>query len=372
MLPYFCVGVLAVLGSYLHSLVFVHAKTPLRPSPTFSTTLPGDQPRPAEVRALPYAAVAVLLVVFAGVRYSTGSDYFLYLSLYQVVDTTSLSAAISGSTQGIGFATLMFVLKALTDYDYVIFWASALLTVLPVLLAVKRRSADPIYALFLYFFLGYYAVSFNAVRQSIAVSFLLLADTYRQESTAKYWILSILAMLVHSSAIVLVLMQLVVHWWKPTYLSAISILVLTVPLSFVILNSGALATIASILNPRYEMYLQGEGAGFGTILLLLVKLSLIIFVLSLPKVRDSDRYIAFVCLSAIFLYLGLFTWVIARLEIYFGIFIVILLPNQLAAWKHGRLAKILLGVVFLVYFAIYISNYNALIPFAVVPELRWW
>ena len=145
---------------------------------------------------------------------------------------------------------------------------------------------------------------------------------------------------------------------------------MTIPLSFLVLNSGALSFVSSLLNARYETYLQGseDGAGFGTVLLLISKIFFIFFALSLPKTNDSSRYIAFLCLSAIFVYLGFFTWVIARLETYFGIFLILLLPNQLDAWKHGGISKLIIACAMLVYFALYVSNYNGLVPYVFLPE----
>jgi hypothetical protein len=371
-LPYFAIGLVVVIVSYVHSLLFTSVRSNVLVGASAAPLPAATRTAPAKRSTLAYVAVAAILVAFAGFRYATGSDYFLYLSLYQALDTTSLGDALATSPQGVGFAALMFALKKATTFPYVIFWVSSALTVVPILLAIKRKSVDPVFALFLYFFFGLYAVSFNAVRQSIAVSFLLLADTYRGESKVKYVTLSALAILIHSSAVVLVAIQLFAHFWKPTKVSVIALFVVTVPLSYVLVQSGALQVLASALNSRYETYLQqADGAGVGTVLRLLVVLALIFLALSLPRVKDADRYIVFVCFSAIFLYLGFFTWVAARLDLYFSSFFVLLIPNQLAQWRHGMVTKWILSLFLLVYFAIYISSYNAVIPYSVVPDLRW-
>jgi EpsG family len=317
-----------------------------------------------------YISSALLLIAFAGLRYNTGSDYRLYFSLYRAVDSDSLIRTFSSVPQEAGFVFLMYCLSKISDTPYIIFWAASLITVGPVLYAVYRKSRDPSFAIFLYFFLGYYAVSLNAVRQSISVSLMLLADTYKGTSWLKYLLVSGLAISFHASALIAVAAQLAAEYIPPNFFTMCCVMVATVSFSGAILNSGVVALVPTDLNPRFGSYLTSEGAGIGTILVLTSRILFVAFSLFLPRLtNETNRQISLLMLSPVCLYLGLSTWVVARLEMYFGIFLILLLPNQLSIWRHGATAKKVLSLLLFIYFGFYISKYNNIIPYTLIPEI---
>lgn len=367
MLPYYAVGILVVALTYLHNDGRNLNRGKFRPTVGFAKA-DKLQGRISGIR-LPIAALTVVLVVFAGVRYGIGSDYFLYSTLYRAIIPGSLADSLTVVPQELAWVTLAFILRQFTDSPYAILWIASFLTISPILVAIKRRSVDPALAVFLFFFLGYYAVTFNAVRQSIAVSFLLLADTYRAESRLKWFMFSLIAVLFHSSALVAIFVQLLVALWKPTLRSVVVMLILGGSVSFLLLRSGLAAQVASALNPRYETYLDDEGAGLGTWLVFAIRVLIIFIALASPRTNETSKYLAFVCVSAVVLLLGTTNVVFARFEPYFGIFVVLLLPNQLNASKHRGLIIPVLVVGSLVYFGLHISSFNGVLPYAVVPEL---
>ncbi len=334
-------------------------------------TVPSVLQAPSPKLRTPVFVLSVLLVVFAGIRYGIGSDYFLYTSLYRAIIPSSLTESLKVVPQELGWVTLAFLFRKVTDSPYLILWIASVLTVVPALIAVKRKSQDPVFAVFLYFFLGYYAVSFNAVRQSIAVSFLLLADTYRSESRVKWAIFSAVAILFHSSAIVAIIVQLAAAYWKPRWVSVLASLVIAGAGSLALLNSQIVGVLAVALNSRYETYLEGSGAGLGTWMMFGVRLFFIILCLSLPRSRQTTTYLAYVCVSAMVLILGTTYVVIARFEPYFGIFLALLIPNLLSEQARPifRDLRWPLALGCLIYFGFYVTAFNRVVPYEVVPEL---
>lgn len=318
---------------------------------------------------LPLYILTIILVVFAGLRYGIGSDYFLYATLYRSVIPSSLADSLSLVPQELGWVTLAFILRSFTDSPYAIFWIASVLTVVPTLLAFRRKSANATLSVFLFFFLGYYAVTFNAVRQSIAVAFLLLAETYRGESRFKWLLFSAIAVLFHSSALIAIAVQLLVSLWKPTARSVVIMLVVGASLSFLLLRSGLAARLASALNPRYETYLDDAGAGLGTWLVLGARVLIIFLALASPRTDETAKYLAYVCVSAVVLLLGTTNVVFARFEPYFGIYVVLLLPSQLSQLKHRTAIISLLIISSLIYFGFHISSFNAVVPYVLIPEL---
>ncbi len=365
MLPYYAVGILVVALTYLHNRGRSLNRRNFRTVPS----IPEDTKGRASGNGLPFFALTVVLVTFAGIRYGIGSDYFLYSSLYRAIIPSSLSDSLAVVPQELAWVTLAFVLRNLTDSPYAILWIASILTIVPILLAIRRRSSDPTLGMFLFFFLGYYAVTFNAVRQSISVAFLLLADTYRTENRLKWFIYSFIAVLFHSSALIAIFVQLLVSFWKPAWRSVAIMLIVGASVSFLILRSGLAVQLASALNPRYETYLDDAGAGLGTWLVFATRVLIIFLALTSPRTEETSRHLAFVCVSAVVLLLGTTNVVFARFEPYFGIFVVLMVPNQLSTSKHRGFVIPLLILGSLVYFGFHISSFNAVVPYTVIPEL---
>jgi hypothetical protein len=361
------VGILVVALTYLHNYGQSLKGGIIRPKVRIAGAEPLGGRFPDS--RLPIVALTVVLVIFAGIRYGIGSDYLLYSTLYRAIIPSSLSDSLAVVPQELAWVTLAFVLRQFTDSPYAILWIASLLTIVPILVAIRRKSADPTLSIFLFFFLGYYAVTFNAVRQSIAVSFLLLADTYRTESRLKWFTFSLIAVLFHSSALVAIIAQLLVAFWKPTGRSVVVMLIVGASLSLLLLRSGLAVQFASALNPRYETYLDDAGAGLGTWFVFAIRVLIIFIALASPRTDETSKYLAFVCVSAVVLLLGTTNVVFARFEPYFGIFAVLLLPNQLTVSKQRGLIIPALVVGSLVYFGFHISSFNGVVPYTVIPEL---
>lgn len=365
MLAYYAVGIFVVVLTYLHN----HGQNLIKRNLEVVPRIVGDLRVKTSDGKFPLFSLTVVLVTFAGIRYGIGSDYFLYSTLYRAIIPSSLSDSLAVVPQELGWVSLALVLRSFTSSPYVLFWVASILTVVPTLLAIRKKSGNPTLSIFLFFFLGYYAVTFNAVRQSVSVAFLLLADTYRTESRLKWFVFSFIAVLFHSSALIAILVQLLVIFWKPTLRSVVIMLVVGASTSFLLLRSGLAAQAASALNPRYESYLDDVGAGLGTWLVFGIRVLIIFITLISPRSDESSRYLAFVCVSAVVLLLGTTNVVFARFEPYFGIFVVLLLPNQLSSSRHRRLIIPLLVLGSLVYFGFHISSFNAVVPYTVIPEL---
>jgi len=318
--------------------------------------------------AFAWIIVGVILITFSAMRYGIGTDYALYSILYGRVDPGSLGDSIATSPQEVGFVALMFVARQFSEQPYLAFAMAAALTVIPTLLAIRRSSVDPAYSIFLYIFFCYYTTSFNAMRQSIAVAFLLLADTYRHDRKIVWILLSALAVTFHTSAIIAIVAQFGLAFWRPRAVTTIMVIGLGVPLGIAFLTSPASSSIMASLSDRYEGYLQAEAAGIGTVLVLAVRIILIALSLSMPRDKQDSRHLAYVTASVVVLGVGSATWVIGRLEPYFGVFLIILIANQLARSRTGSTWRWLIGIGAVVYFCFHVSAYNGLLPYMTIRD----
>jgi len=334
---------------------------------------PGPRPRPRSLKAasgFAFVVVGAILVAFSGLRYGIGTDYHLYVALYSQISPASLVASLEQVPQDIGYVALSFVLKKLGYDAYALFWASALLAVVPLMVALYRMSGNPAASLFVYYFLGLHVLSFNAIRQSIAVAFLLLADTYREESRSKWLLFSAIAAFFHISALVVFVIQFLLSFWKPTPLTVVAVLTLSGLIATVLLQTEIVNEIAGSLNERYQEHLAAnEGAGIGTSLTLLLRLVIIIMIIRFISTKTERRYLAFVVGSAAVLVLALSNSLMGRFDSYFSIYLVFLVPMVLGKERVKGWYKALIYGALFVYFGFYVSNYNDVNPYVLLPEL---
>ena len=319
----------------------------------------GDLKESGRVRTTVFCSI---LAVVAAVRYNVGSDYPLYVDLFARVDPASLKNTLTGNPQSKLFAVLQFLLRQFTSNASLLFLVCSLLTLIPFTLAIKRYNVPFSHAVFLYYFFGFYVLSLNAVRQSISVSFLLLALTFRSTSKLTFYGLVVIAGLFHSSAFIAIIIIQLLDKLKFTTRSFLILCLTTVIMTF-LLHSSILVTILSKFGSRYDDYLNSHSAGHGTILNIILKF-LIFFILAFFSQEERDKkFLMYLLFGNLVLILALNAYVIARLEPYFSIFYVIailrILQNSFVAIT---VRKIVMVIVF-VYFGFYVTFYNQVAPY---------
>lgn len=364
MLVYYVVGLLAVVPLLLDQA--------LRRRHVHRTVFSEGDGIGSKIRVSPVALamVAVLLVCFSGLRYLVGTDYFLYQTLFAQIDSESFSSSLERVPQEPGFVALMFWTVAVFDHPYALYWVAAVLTVVPVLVAIWRKSTNIAASVFVYIFLGAYVVSFNAIRQSIAVAIMLLADTYRDRNRAVWVLLGILATLIHVSALVAFVVQLFASRWTPTWRSVGLILGITAAISFVLFDSDLLSQVAAPLNERYVTYLDESGGGVGTLLTAISRIGLLLLLMGSVDSESTKRYLVYAVASCTIMVLALSNQLIARIDPYFSIFFVLLIPNALHLEGRPRWKVVATYCALALYFGFFVSNYNDVVPYITIPEFQ--
>lgn len=357
MIPYFAVGVLSVGISGFAMLV--RRSRAVRDERLVTGRMPF------------WALVLVsgVLVVFSGLRFQVGSDFSMYSNFFHRVDPTSLEKSLQLVPQEPGFVLLMMLVRGFSDNPSALFLTAAALTVVPVMLSIRRLTDRPTLALFYYFFLAYYAISLNSVRQSIAVSFLLMGEAYRKDSKVVWLVCSAIAYTFHSSALIAFFVLLFSRRWRPGLWSSILLLVGGAIAALWVLRVDIVRDWLVSLNSRYDGYFEEEGAGVGTMLIIAIRIVLVLYALYVARDRtdaEYSRYLTITLISVLVLMLGLSSWVFARLEPYFGIFLIFLIPEVLRGRRNERALSVLFVIATMLYFGIHITFFNNLVPYQAV------
>ncbi len=307
----------------------------------------------------------VLLVVFSGSRVGVGTDYPAYVSRWQLVRPDYWGRTLRDTSQDLGFATLQLLLKTVTDEPQVLFWVTSVLTVVPAFVVIKRRSLDPTMAVWLYLTLGSYLLPFNVVRQGLAASILFYAaTTYLDHHRRRYAFLAALATVLHASALPAAVILFLVRNWRPRVRTLVLVVGGGTLLAGFVVQLGIFAQVASLINPRYNSYVVLDQAGIGTYLTIAAKLGLLLVCYALASHLDrfDQRYLLFATIGIATLIVGTRALVLARLDLYFSLFLVLVVPNALRATR-GPWARMGLAAASAVYMAVFLDHYAGLLGY---------
>ena len=313
-----------------------------------------------------YLFAVLVLVVFAGARLFVGTDYNLYRNTFLQADPHYFGFFMANTQQEKGFTLAVLVLKDLTTNPVILFMVSSLITVGCSALAIRRMSTNFVFSLTLYVLLGFYLAPFNILRQGLAVALNFLAYSYLDKHKGRFVALNVVAQFLHSSTIIAVVLQLALRKAKPnarffaimlagTAVATVAFAVLSAKLGF--LNE---------LNQRYTGYLAGQQSGIGTYIYLVSRLLLIaLVVVYRPRNGEIDRYITLATAGVCLLALGTQSTAIGRLELYFGVYLVIAIPRALREAPKTARHLLTIGVLIgsLAFYFAYLAKFGNLLPY---------
>ena len=326
----------------------------------------------------PFDLLAVgVLVIFSAIRYEVGSDYGTYSSLYAALDPSRWRQQLTSSPQGVGYTGMSLIIKALWGPSTgALFWITSILTVVPIYVVIKRRSQRPTLSLLLYIFLAFYIDPFNIIREGIAASLTFFASNYINTSKRNFLLLNGLAAIIHKTAIVAATIQIVFRRTRPSMRLLIVLALAGALGAVVLLHSAAIASLVSTLNPRYGPYLRySTQTKVGAYILTISRVVLILYALNLRRRgasnSETDRDLTYGIVGVMFLVLGTQAIIVARMEMYFGLYLILAIPNLLANREarlrehdvESALIRILLSAAGILYLSIYLNNYGGLIPY---------
>lgn len=365
MIAYLSVAVAAVASAGVSGIVTRYfAKEAPRRSPARALAAP----RGARSTIFDVFAVFVL-VALAGMRAtSVGTDTAVYASLFDGLPTSDWSAVLTSGVQEPGYVLLSAFVKAIGGDFTVLLWVMATISVVSSYWALKRASRDFWYSLALYILLGFYLLQFNAMRQGVAVSLILLGATFlgKRRGWIPYVALGLVAMSFHVSAVVVLVLLPVFSRWRVTGRSLLVTLVIAFVVAAGLWANPWVARIVDGVNPRYAAYLDWQvEAGLGIFLVLAARCALLVYALWLkPAVRDM-RYAAWSTIGLVVSVLGTQSVIGSRLGSYFLVFLCILIPNVAEERRAPRTHAVIILTGAVVYFVFHLVNYADLIPYAV-------
>lgn len=308
---------------------------------------------------------------------SIGMDTMTYLDIFRDI---SLSDNLIGysliTNMEIGFVLVVRTIQIFTTNYSIIFFLLSFLIFIPYFYSIKKfKFSLTIMVICLLSFTNFYLMSFNILRQSLALSIVVLASIFLvQHKKNNYYLCSVLAFLFHYSAIISFSFILIYK-----YRNIISKYWYLMVLSSATLSLFFLNLIANNYE-RYSNYVEKDTVAEKSGVLLFLMLNGILVISIFAKKFIDKKYVDFYSflISLYSIYIGLslfyqFTSItnqgVNRMTFYFlwpAIFLI-LIPLKSIRNLDFKVASYLLIIAFLSFFAVFTLAHRSVdtIPFII-------
>ena len=162
----------------------------------------------------------------------------------------------------VGFSKLIDTLRLISDSHISLFVVSSIIIIIPLMIYVKKNSINPIFSIYLYITLNYFAMHMNVMRQAIALG-LIIIGLYlheRNKSMIRYMIFNSIACVFHYSAVVAFFLPLLYRRKLSikNYLIILLFVILFIPFAYEVF-----AFVASNLSYiHYDEYVSSGAINF--------------------------------------------------------------------------------------------------------------
>lgn len=297
---------------------------------------------PTSLKKTIYLAIMFVLLYFVSVlRYGMGNDYFSYIRIFKEISASDWSIVFSGKYEPI-YALITKLIASFTDNPEIMYAIFAALILVPVAFAIKKYSDNVWLSVTVYLCLTFFYTSLSFIRQSLAVSVIILAYGFMKErKIVPVLILGVVAILIHYTSAVFIVFYLLTLI-KPTkkYLiiyGSISIGALITCLIMKALGANPLNLIAqlfsAILGKDYSSYIgtiwfeTGFGVEYLIMPAVLLAFVLISYFCGWKERPEADMLLQATLLNASIWSFIVFAFIIERFSMFIFIFSIFTIPS---------------------------------------------
>lgn len=280
----------------------------------------------------PFCGLDVIGSVY-GITNASYAGVFFSMSQFSFWDILTNSASVSGHFE-VGWLLLTKIISLFTGNLQVYLTIIAILQFIPIAYIIGKYSNNIILSYFIFAGFGFYIHFFSGIRQSLAISIILLAfDQLYDKKYLRFVVITILASTLHRSALLFILMWPLSRIKLTFNTSAILVI-------FMVLLMPFYRTIVSVIlnvffSGGYSRYLKGEGQA-----LTMFVVYALLFLASFIN-KENSRFLN---LLRILLLLGvagqslgaLGGGAITRIGFYYNVFFILLFPKTLESIKGQK------------------------------------
>lgn len=295
--------------------------------------------KPNRVKNVVYVSVLFLyLWILSTLRYDVGNDYFSYIQIFYDAKGLTWAECFDYKIEA-GYMLLNKVI-ALFSSDYrVMHSVMAFLCIAPVGYMVAKYSKNVWLSCHLYLCLTLYYSSMNFIRQTLAATVVFLGYRwFRDRKTVPFLVLVLVASTVHSSALIMVPIYLLIAYVKPT-MKVLSVSMVLLLLLYVFSND--ILQVVTEVFPKYSSYLDTKYIKVGLQYTYTVVPALYMLLMLFGYYEcgyDRERYQSILTSSSV-VYFGIWFFItkhfiLERFSIFLNCFILLAIPDVMETIKY--------------------------------------
>lgn len=310
-----------------------------------------------------YWGMAVVLVIIAGFRYDTGTDYSTYYHYYDNIRKGG--EPWSWMSFEWGFILLNKAIGLFYFAPEVYMFIVSTITVFLILYTCNSMSLDRMMSMLLFVTLYFYFSSFNILRQYLAIAIVFFSITFIKKGKLIPYILCIvLASLFHKTALIMLPLYFVSY---RRFSLPIQGIFLGFCLFIALLGRPIITLIVSFF-PKYSVYADFEaGSAWFNLGVLCVVYALALYSQRKRKFTNRDHLYLNVCVIALGLMLLTYCNVLfARMAMYYYVFTILTLPHFIGRLKKkyrfpAKVAAAIMACMVCVYYLLH--NNDGVVPY---------
>ena len=291
----------------------------------------------------------VLMFVVMITRYGIGNDYFSYMRIYNNLINSDWATSFTALGLEPLFVIITKLFSGLTHNTEILYTFYAVLILAPVAYAIYRHSDNVWLSVVTYLCFTFYYTSFNFIRQSMAVSVIILAYGFiKEKKHIPVIIMGIIATLIHFTAAVFIPLYLI-SLIKPTkkYLIIFSSASVGVLLTCIIMKAAGanpadlVAMLATVITGKnYSSYIGSTWFETGfSIAYIIMPLTFLGFVmisyfLGWKEKKEAPILLQFTLMNAIIWMFITYAFIFERFSMFIFIFSVFTVPSVLNYYKE--------------------------------------
>jgi len=283
----------------------------------------------------------VALTVISAIRYDVGYDYsYIYSPIYQKV----MSNNIFNLTKYNWEKTFIILCKSISYFSnnyHTLFIVTSILIVALYMIFYYKYSANIYISVFMFLCFGLYYCSLDFVRQSLAAAvFMFSFEFIKKRQFTKYMIITLLAMSIHFSAILMIPMYFISYIRINKFTAPIYIICLATVYNY---SLEILKLVTKFFYSNYDpLKSKYMTASFEPMFMVP---SIIIFIIAFiiqKKLTEIDKgnyiLVNYAFFNMFFMVLGSKHSILDRLTLYFEPTVMLIIPIALQLIKQNKLS----------------------------------
>lgn len=296
-----------------------------------------------------------VIVLVSGLRSNIG-DTGVYAVWYKTMGSSFERVFDRSDT---GFNVFMIILNNISPDPQLLIFVAALITNI-LIFVVLYRYADPFeLGMYLYITTGCYLVSMNGMRQYLAAAIIFAATKFLLDgSCIKYFIVTLLAAMLHASALVMIPIYFIVR--RKSWSVVTNGIIVLASTGFLLFNQLTPILFSALQNTQYSHYedfLKQSDMGANIIRVVVAAVPLALSFIGRDKLREfwdkSDYIVNLSLINFIFMLFASYNWIFARFCIYFGLYNLLLLPWLISILFKGKDKMFMYVALLACYFIFY-------------------